>query len=365
MRAETPHSFERDPGELSTGKAFFISLLIHVLLFGIGHNMPVKPSEKAEKKERARPEEVKTVTIEFELQDTRPAPEPKDTALEFVWVDPSNSAVEPPKDTKRYSFANSVAANPSPEIDAGQAKIDGLQDKVLQSYDEPRVKPMPLQPLLSKPQAKPEQPTEQKKETAATPSRPKARPKAEPSPKLAGKESPEGNTRSKPKLTAPPPAPKAIETAKSDAEATDPPKPKRPRTIAEANQQIASRPPGMMTKQDGGVTRQARVSIDAKASEFGEYDARLIGAITTRWQSLIDDTPDAPVRVGRVVIQFRLHADGRVSMVKQAQSTVGFSLGWICQRAITDPAPFEKWPDSMRLITGQDYRDVKFTFHYN
>lgn len=365
MRAETPHSFERDPGELSAGKAFFISLLVHVLLFGIGHNMPVKPPQQADKKNRAKPDEVKTVTIEFELQDTRPAPQPKDTPLEFVWVDPSNTAAEPPKDTKRYSFANSVAANPSPQLDTGQAKIDGLQDKVLQSYDEPRVKPMPLQPLLSKPQAEPEQPREQTKELAAAPSRPKAQPKAEPSPKLAGKESPEGNTLSKPKLTAPPPSPKTTETAKSEARKPEQTEPKRPRTIAEARQQMASRPAGMMTKQDGGVTRQAKVSIDAKGSEFGEYDARLIGAITSRWKLLIDDTPEAPARIGLVVIQFRLHADGRVSMVQQAQSTVGFSLGWICQRAVTDPAPFEKWPDSMRLTAGQDYRDVKFTFHYN
>ena len=112
MRAETPHSFERDPGELSTGKAFLLSLLIHVLLFGVGHNMPVSPPEKAANKDKTKPEEVKMVTIEFELQDTRPAPEPKDTPLEFVWVDPANTAAEPPKDTKRYSFANSVAANP-------------------------------------------------------------------------------------------------------------------------------------------------------------------------------------------------------------------------------------------------------------
>ena len=39
-------------------------------------------------------------------------------------------------------------------------------------------------------------------------------------------------------------------------------------------------------------------------------------------------------------------------------------LSYLCQRAITDPSPYESWPSDMRRIIGADYRDVVFTFYY-
>ena len=37
---------------------------------------------------------------------------------------------------------------------------------------------------------------------------------------------------------------------------------------------------------------------------------------------------------------------------------------YLCQRAVLDPAPFEKWPSDMRRIIGSDRREVRFTFYY-
>jgi len=32
--------------------------------------------------------------------------------------------------------------------------------------------------------------------------------------------------------------------------------------------------------------------------------------------------------------------------------------------AIVDPAPYREWPDDMRRLVGEDYRDIKFNFFY-
>jgi hypothetical protein len=63
------------------------------------------------------------------------------------------------------------------------------------------------------------------------------------------------------------------------------------------------------------------------------------------------------------VLQFRLHYDGSVTDMTVAQNTVGDLLGYVCQEAINDPAPFEKWPADMRFKLG-DSRDIQFTFYY-
>ena len=33
--------------------------------------------------------------------------------------------------------------------------------------------------------------------------------------------------------------------------------------------------------------------------------------------------------------------------------------------AVLDPAPFDKWPREMRLMVGEDFRRITFTFYYN
>jgi outer membrane biosynthesis protein TonB len=365
MRAETPRTFERDPGELSTGKAFCISLLIHVLLFGIGHNLPVKPPESADRKDEVKAEDIKTVTIEFVMEDTRPEPVLQDTPLQFAMIDPSTASAEVPKDAKRYSFADSVASNPSPSIDTGQAKIDGIQDKVLQTYNAPREQPTPLQPLLGKPTPKPEQSKDQARALTPAPLQPKIRPKTKPAPKLADRKPTDGNERPKPKLTAALPPPKPIDTEKPSTPTPDPPKPKRPRTIAEANKQLANKQPGQKMKQDGGVRRRGKISIDAQGSPMGAYDARLIASIQHRWFQLIDESGVRLTQHGKVVVTFRLHADGRVSEIKATESSLGTLSSYVCQAAVQDPAPFEEWPEAFLAKIGTDSRVVRFTFFFN
>jgi hypothetical protein len=118
----------------------------------------------------------------------------------------------------------------------------------------------------------------------------------------------------------------------------------------------------MQMKQNGGVPRQGS-ALDVKATGFGEYDAALVEAITQHWYDLLDSQQFALDRTGKVVVQFRLNFDGTVSDVVAAQNTVGELLGYVCQKAITDPSPYAKWPSDMRAKLG-NFRDIQFTFYY-
>ena len=46
------------------------------------------------------------------------------------------------------------------------------------------------------------------------------------------------------------------------------------------------------------------------------------------------------------------------------QNTVGDLLGYVCQKAVMDPAPYAQWPTDMRAMVGLDYREITFTFYY-
>jgi len=116
-------------------------------------------------------------------------------------------------------------------------------------------------------------------------------------------------------------------------------------------------------KQEGGVKRRLEIaSLDAQATPFGAYDAALVEAISARWFTLLEQRNYSSG--GKVVLQFHLHYDGRISDMTVAENTAGEVLGLICQKAVLDPAPFGVWPGDMRRLLG-DSRGIQFTFFYN
>jgi hypothetical protein len=106
------------------------------------------------------------------------------------------------------------------------------------------------------------------------------------------------------------------------------------------------------------------ISVDTKASPFGAYDAAMLAAVQKRWYDLLDSTSVAP-RPGRVVVMFTLHYDGRVTDARVIEEEVGELRSLYCRKAITDPAPYERWPQEMRTLMQRDYREIRFTFFYN
>jgi outer membrane biosynthesis protein TonB len=238
------------------------------------------------------------------------------TPLMFVEVLPEQATVEPPKTAEFYSTANSQAANPDAEVDTGVPKIDGSQDKVMRTVENLRPQVEPLQPAPAPPEPAPE--------------------------------------------PAPAPAqPGDLAFVRPDP--SEPPR-KRPTRVSQVRPE-GSMLAGQRMRQDGGVQRRGRVSLDAKATPFGAYDAAIIAAIQQRWYDILDDGGTS-TRTGKVGIEFRLHYDGRITDVRVMEQDVGELLSLYCRRAVSDPAPFAPWPEEMRQMVGRDYRDVRFTFYY-
>lgn len=153
---------------------------------------------------------------------------------------------------------------------------------------------------------------------------------------------------------------------KGEGESTQP----RPRTLAEARAQQPRQDPlktaGQRARQDGGVRqRNITSSLDAIGSPFGVYDAAIVAAIQNRWYDLLEQRSYASDRTGKVVLEFRLNYDGRITEVRVVEHSVDELLSLLCQKAVLDPSPYARWPSDMRRMVGEDYREVRFTFYYN
>ena len=240
----------------------------------------------------------------------------------FVDVSSLQAVTEVPKETKFYSDKNSVAANPELNRDANAPKLDGTQTEVAKTEDAARKKFDQLMPDPPKP----------KNETET---------EAQPKPKLA----PGTMTIAKAEL-------------KPQTEKT------RPRTIKEALLQ-RNQMPGQKAKLDAGAQQRPNTAYDVKATGFGAYDRAFIDAVSSRWYDLLDSMNAEGYRSGKVIVQFNLNYNGTITEMKLVESTVTGTLALLCQKAVQDPAPFEKWPREMRLMIGEDSRRITFTFYYN
>lgn len=268
-----------------------------------------------------------------EKQKAKPAPAV--IPMTFLEVDPETATAEAPKDAKYYSSKNSKAANPDPK-DRPLPKVDGKQDQVVRLMDNQKPAPAPLQPSAPKPTPA---------ETA-----PQAKPKSETPGDLA---------LAKPRDPKPPSDGSVdAETGKDQA----PPR-KRPRTLSEARAQKAMLS-GEKLRQDGGSSARGKVSFDASATPFGEYDAAFIAAVEQCWHNLLEEHQGTQ-RPGRVVIDFKLSHDGLISDMKVQDNEAGEILGMLCQNAILRPAPYPRWPAQMRQTISGNFREIRFTFYYN
>jgi hypothetical protein len=135
----------------------------------------------------------------------------------------------------------------------------------------------------------------------------------------------------------------------------------RPRTVAEARLQQGL--VGQTMKQSGGVAARGRIALDVTATPFGAYDAAFIEAVQECWYGILDRARFTQ-HSGKVVLEFRLTVDGRITNMRMLHNEVGELQAAFCQRAVQDPAPYARWPNDMRRVIGADYREVTFTFHY-
>lgn len=315
--------------------AFAISIALHLLLFG-GYYGGQRYHLWDNLHWPAWLEPVRTL-LQKAVAKTSPPPlvlHEREVPLVFVDVSEAQATPEPPKQAKYYSDKNSLAANPLPEKVSDVPKITGLQKDIPQTEDVPREKYTPLQPSKPPPQ-----------ELAVTPKK-----QAEPEQKPKPAETPGDLTMAKP----------APDVNKEPGEAPH----ERPRTLAEAMARVQQhRPPGMQMQEDGGVSRQFDSSLDTMSTITGAYDRALIDAVRQCWYDLLDNQKYAGDYGGKVVVQFDLHSDGRITGLNIGDNTAGDIPGWLCQTAIDKPSPYNPFSPEMRRSIGE-IRHVRFTFFY-
>jgi hypothetical protein len=240
--------------------------------------------------------------------------------VEFVTV--RTPSTEAPKTAKYISNKNSVAANPDASEQTEQPKLNGNQSDVPQTED------------IMRSQAN-------NSESSASQQASKT----------------QGTSESKPTVDS---GDLTLGKADNNTQQEQP----RPRTLKQAYEQMASKMPSMTMREDGGVQRHARVpQFDVKVTGFGDYDERFVEAVSQNWYNLLDSQKFSLDRTGKVVLLFRLNDDGTISQMRFADNNVGDLLGYVCEKAVLDGAPYEPWTEDMRLKLGT-YADVQFTFDY-
>ncbi len=311
--------------------AFVISLVLHLAAWGTYHGGK-RAMAWIETHHPAWIQALKALPQLVKKNQPPPAHPLPEPPLMFVDVNPAVATAEPPPNAKFESDKNSVAANPDIDKDTGIPKISGTQTDMVKAENVPRQpdQPKQLTPVLPAPPAPEVHPEE------------KAKPTPPPGDLTLGK----------------------LEPKKEDP--GDAPKP-RPRTIQEAKmRQPEQLIPGVQMKQDGGVKRRSIVpSFDVKATLFGAYESTLVAAISQRWWDLLDERGYASDNRGKVIVRFDLHYDGSITGAKITENTTGADvLGYVCVKAIQDPAPYAPWPSDMRHEIAKGVLEVRFTFFY-
>lgn len=341
-------SFGRELARNTIARAFAISLLLHFVgISGVElgsrlglWQLSLLPSRKARVVDEVKKaEEQLKEAIQQALQ--QPVPEAQ---LVFVEVDPTQAAPEPPKNTKHYGAENTVASNPNP-AEKEQPKIEGRQDKIPKTFDTMKPSaPQPVEPPVEQPKPQPKTPVPEEKPLPE-------RPQEEPRPT---REQKPGETL----VARAAPRPQPPETPPVQP-------PKRPRTLAEAKIQKGIIE-GQKSQQEGGVRKaNLATNLDVQRSPFGAYDTLFIQAVQARWFNLLDEREFVGGQAGKVVLEFRLNHDGRITALRVVETDVDEILSWLCQRAILDPMPYRPFPADLRRMLNHDFREVRFTFYYS
>ena len=287
----------------------------------------------------------------------------------FFDADPSLATEEKPDDTPYYAIIDSLAGNPDTSKDLDQPELEGQQDLVHKTTDtgpsEQLTEEQPfesLQPYFpDADEIPPVEPVDIENDDVVVNDTDVSEENSETEPEESvevASDEPELSdtaemlTNVQPRQVIPQQRP--VSTPQE-----------RPKTLAEAKKRSGMLI-GESMEQEGGVKRfRIESSPDLLATPFGAYDAAVIQAIQQRWFGLLGGLPSARNASGKVVVQFQLTSDGEVREVEIEEDTVGVIQSLLCQRAISDPAPYGKWPNDMRRLVGADYRNIRFTFYYN
>lgn len=358
------------PSKRPLAFAFGVSLILHLVLFVLsdvlgrfdlfaGSALSQAVREQLEADQAAS----EAVELAFEI-------EPEMMPTQFVDAAPEQATEEKPEETPYYSVIDAVAGDDSPDDSQVQPEIDGEQDKVLKTMDT-----APDQVALPTVAAAPEAPQpEEALETSEVEQETDLTNPAMSEDEVLDAEGEDDQMIVEGESEAPAEELATLRPSQRALEAIDfrdskivepaPPQRPRPRTLAEARRQQGL--VGQRMKQEGGAPRfRLQSTPDLMSTPFADYDARVIQAIQQRWFDLLGALPTARNARGRVVLEFYMHSDGSVKEVEVVEDSVGVIQSLVCQKAVSEPAPYGRWPDDMRRLIGDDRREVRFSFFYN
>jgi hypothetical protein len=118
-------------------------------------------------------------------------------------------------------------------------------------------------------------------------------------------------------------------------------------------------------RQSTGVASQAgAIAIDARFSEYGDYSARMVAAVSRWWNEQVQRTGLGPrARDTTVRLRFKLDRYGDVSELEVIGSS-STRLGTVlCKDAVMGRAPYGEWTQDMVNTLGEEMT-LTFTFHY-
>lgn len=116
-------------------------------------------------------------------------------------------------------------------------------------------------------------------------------------------------------------------------------------------------------KSESSVPRLGKISMDIQGSEFGEYEQRLLEAISYRWQLLSHRFENLPP-AGEVVIRYIISKDGTISGLEIANNTTSYEAAMICSDAILSQSPQPEWSDDMVAKVGNKKQMmIKFLYY--
>jgi hypothetical protein len=331
-------------------RALVVSILLHLLVFSVWR------VGKAQGwwQNLAMPHWMQLMSkAMMPLAPKKPAEElPSQSQLTFVEVDPTLATPEPPKKPLFQGAKNTVAANREIKELSVTPNIDGHQDKFLKTTENAKPKPQPV--ALTPPQP-------------VAPAPPPTPPPTPPLPQNIAQNAPKQSfapgdlTTARPSDKPQEGKAEAETAAQAQPQPPPPPADDRPRTLEAARARSGNY--GSPSRLAGGVNHLALdPSLDVKGTPMGDYIEHMVDAIGDHWHKLLEH--ESADLTGKVVLRFRLHADGSVTDVTPLKNEVGELLETACERGIKEPAPFGKWPPEMRRDLANDHYDITFTFYY-
>ena len=362
------HPFAADPRSRWSGSlwALLITLLVHVSVLLL---LPPEWLRMQNLQQRAD-----SAQLELALLAAQP---PDPAQLRFVEANPQAPENVPDR-SDHYSFRNQQAAAPSPSEGLLAApQIDGEADsqKIV-----PGAQPAPPPtPGLYAPPAPPGS-GDGADGGAAGARAAAAVPPAPPLPPAPAfiQQQPISATGPGSRLTAPGAAREDLAQADPDApiqvyqpaapaplaergdgaggvEASRPKPRPRPRLAAELLQ-------GPLMRSRGAVSRRGSLAIDATFSEFGEYQQQFYAALQAGWYQEIEFFQPIDTST-RVLVAFRIQADGSIHDIEVLHSTASEVATIICENALSKRSPFRPWTREMIEVFGTE-RTLRVVFHY-